>query len=213
MQYYELSRLAAHAQRAQAVSAEVTETLRDTRRSRNANHELHFKRATCGYEDPTYPSCNLAEVTEYHRKCDAYLDNLLLHPTKVIGEAFECIFKSIVGRTACWRQFHEAADYFESPSDFLLKFTQWHLATATLRMEVTEAIDVRVQGLVEFDMTTGMWFGMTRTTMSTTLSRDALIFLHSDIDLGVDSFVDMRPPVISWGFLVQVGGGSSRPYL
>ena len=161
----ELTRLASHAHRAQRVASltkrdsEVPEILREDRSAPTANHELHFKRADCPFHDPSYPACNDKQVTEYHRKCDEYLDNLLYHPGDVLGHAIKCIFKSIGGETGCWKQYHEAASYFDSPKDFVLKFIKWHMKKASFTMEVMEQIDVLVHPQIEFDLTAGMWFG------------------------------------------------------
>ncbi|GIZ38103.1 hypothetical protein CKM354_000152700 [Cercospora kikuchii] len=190
--FMELDRRASHARRAQYSHRVLMKRDPDEiaqidkmRLSRSPNHDIHFPEPTCAADDETYPTCNLAEVEEYHRMCDPHLDNTLYHPSKVLALAFKCLAKSVGGDTHCWDSFHEAAGYFESPKDFLKKFMHRHLDTAKLKMEVLEDLDVMMQGRVELDLTAGFWM---------------------DLDLSVSGAV-----IPSWGYLVSVG--PSSPYI
>ena len=127
--------------------------------TRTESHDIHFAPVICTPEDPTYPTCNLQEVDNYHRMCDNYLDNDLYHPDKTIALAFNCIAKSIGGSTECWNHFHEAADYFEGPRDFITKFLKRHLKKADFEMKIDQDIDVYVQPQVSMDLTAGVWMG------------------------------------------------------
>lgn len=132
--------------------------------------------------------CNLEAVEDYHKNCDEFLDNLLLHPTDTVKQALKCLGKTLIGKTDCWDEFHEAADYFDGPDDFMYKFVQRHLDEAEFTLQIDETVIVNFHAQLEFDLLVGTWL---------------------DVDFGIDTPVDGRPPVISWGFFVAIGGSSS----
>lgn len=184
-----------HARRAQDVhvvrmkrdSEEEMKRLHRRRWTRTANHDRHFKRTKCQVEDATFPSCNLEEVERYHTKCDPYLDNLLLHPARVLGESFKCLFESVAGKTECWEKFHEQADHFDGFDDFLKKIVQRHLEAAKFTLDIDKKIDINLQGQIEFDITAGVWL---------------------DVDFGIENLKKLGLPVVSWGFLTSFGAGN-----
>lgn len=179
--------------------------LHDRRLTRSANHDHHFGKPKCDPHDETFPECNLGEVIAYHKACDFYLDNTLLHPSQTIAAAFKCLAKTFGGQTDCWQQFHEDAGDFKGPKDFLHKFIVRHMDEASFEMEVKEEINLKVQGELDIALGGGMWIGIGFVSCG----RVHMLTVSShwlDLDFPIEG--PPKPP--SWGYFVSMGDGAPR---